>query len=115
MAALPKHRWVQWAVAYLLLCQIDALSVIDRILYGDWADKPGDKLTQTINILQIAVGIVLFYRGLPIFRSFWRGGVISVSLATLMLCSTAWSISPWSKPTGGRSVLLSYRWRDWRG
>ena len=80
MTMLPKRRWVHWAVTYLLLCQIQALSVVDRLLYGAWLGKSGDKFTQSINILQIAVGVALFCRGLKYWPRLSTGGSISISL-----------------------------------
>src|SRR5574337_1996728 len=92
MATLRKSRWVKWAVAYLLVCQIQALPIIDRVVYGEWAGKSGDKITQTINLLQIAISIALFYRGYRYWPTLRKGGLLAIGLAVLMLFSAAWSV-----------------------
>jgi O-antigen ligase len=88
-------------VAYLLICQIQAFSIVDRTLYGEWLGKPGDKLTQIINISAIAISIVLFGRGLKYWPRLQRGGLISISVAVLLLCSAAWSVNPGATISGG--------------
>ena len=92
MATLRKRRWVPWAVGYLLLCQLQALSIVDRSLYGEWLGKPGDKVTEFIIILQFVISIALFYRGLRYWPSHQRVGVLSISLAILVLCSALWAV-----------------------
>ena len=94
MASRPKARWLHWAVGYLLLCQLQAFTIVDRLVYTEWNGKPGDKLTQTINIMQILIGTILFLRGSRIWLRLWRGGVYSGSIAIFLLCSAVWSIDP---------------------
>ena len=106
MATLPKPRWVHWAVAYLLLCQIEALSVVDRLLYGEWLGKPGDKLTQIILILQIIMGTALFCRGFKYWPSLKKGGNIYILLAIFLLFSAAWSVSSGATQRGGVNYLF---------
>ncbi len=106
MTTLRKRRWVHWAVGYLLLCQIQALSVVDRTFYAEWSGKLGDKVTESINILQIVIGIALFYRGFPYWPSLRRGGVLSISLAIFMLCSAVWSVESGATLRAGVQYLF---------
>jgi exopolysaccharide production protein ExoQ len=94
MATYRKPRWIRWAVGYLLLCQLQAFSIVDRAIYSEWGGKSGDKLTQTINILQIIVGTLLFFQGSRVWPRLCRGGALSALLAIFLLCSTAWSVDP---------------------
>src|SRR5208337_3809122 len=106
MLTLRKRRWVQWAAGYLLLCQIQALDIVDRAIYGEWNAKPGDKITQVINIVQIAVSIALFYRGSRYWLYLRRGGFLSITLAVFLLCSAAWSVSSGSTLRAGVEYLF---------
>ena len=94
MTTYRKPRWIRWAVGYLLLCQLQAFTIVDRVLYGEWGGKSGDKLTQSINLLQIIVGVLLFFQGAREWPRLRRGGVLSVSLAIFLLCSAVWSVEP---------------------
>jgi exopolysaccharide production protein ExoQ len=106
MATLRKRRWVHGAVAYLLLCQIQALSAVDRVLYGEWMAKPGDKLTQIMTIMAVVVSFALFCRGLRYWPSLRIGGIISIFLAAFLLCSAAWSVSPGATERAGVNYLI---------
>jgi exopolysaccharide production protein ExoQ len=92
MLPLRRRWWVTWSVGFLLLCQLQALTVFDRILYGQWLGKSGDKLTQTINLMQIAIGTALFLRGLRHWRSIRAGALLSMVLMIFLLASAAWSV-----------------------
>ena len=106
MATLPKSRWVDWAAAYLVLGQIQALSVVDRVLYGEWMAKPGDKLTQIMNILQIFVSLALFCRGLKYWSNLRKGGIISILLAIFLISSAVWSINSGATERAGVNYLF---------
>ena len=106
MATLPKSRWVDWAAAYLVLGQIQALSVVDRVLYGEWMAKPGDKLTQIMNILQIVVSVALFCRGLKYWSNLRKGGTISILLAIFLISSAVWSINLGATERAGVNYLF---------
>ena len=82
MLPLRKKGWsVRWAVGFILLCQLQALSIFDRILYGQWMGKSGDKLTQTINLMQIIIGVALFLKGTRHWQTLKTGGLLSIALA----------------------------------
>ena len=106
MATVPKRRWVRWAVAYLLLGQIQALSAVDRLLYGEWLGKPGDKLTQILNIFQIILSVALFCRGFKHWPSLRKSGILLILLAVFLLCSTAWSVSSGATQRAGVNYLF---------
>jgi exopolysaccharide production protein ExoQ len=113
MATLRKRRWVRWAVGYLLLCEIQAVSIVDRSLYGEWLGKPGDKVTEFIITLQIVTSIVLFYRGFRYWPIHQKGGVLSISLAIFGLCSAVWLVSSEATLRGNAQHFIYYHWRDW--
>jgi exopolysaccharide production protein ExoQ len=92
MATLFNRQWVRWAICWLLLCQIQAFSVIDRMFYGNWLGKPGNKFTQFINISQIIISIILFVTGSRRWASLQGSAILSLSLAAFLLCSAAWSV-----------------------
>lgn len=92
MGPLIKLRWSRWAVCWLLLCQIQALSVIDRVFWGAWLGKGGDKFTEFINMSQIIISITLFLVGSRRWPGLQTGGILSLSLAVFLLCSATWSV-----------------------
>jgi exopolysaccharide production protein ExoQ len=94
MVPLRKTSWlVRCAVGFILLCQLQALSVFDRILYGQWMGKSGDKFTQIINLTQIIIGAALFFKGIRQWKTLRAGGFISIALAIFLLSSMAWSVN----------------------
>jgi exopolysaccharide production protein ExoQ len=101
MASLLKRRWPRWAVCWLLLCQIQAFNIIDRVFWGSWLGKTGDKFTQFIAISQIVISIILFTVGSRRWRGLQKGGILSLSLAVFLLCSVAWSVDPGATARGG--------------
>jgi exopolysaccharide production protein ExoQ len=101
MDTLFKRRWTRWAVWWLLLCQIQALSIIDRVFLGAWLGKGGDKFTEFTNISQIIVSIILFAVGSRRKPGLQRGGILSLSLAVFLLCSAAWSVDAGATVRGG--------------
>ena len=106
MAAMHIPRWVYWAVAYLLVCQIQALSILDRVLYGEWVGKQGDALNQTVNILQIIIGLALFCRGFKHWSGVRKGSFLYISLAVFLLCSAAWSVNSGASLRAGLQYLF---------
>ncbi|HME39785.1 MAG TPA: O-antigen ligase, partial [Steroidobacteraceae bacterium] len=62
--------------------------------YGKWLGKPGDKITQSLNLLLIATSLALFARGFQRINSIRTGATLSIALASFFLCSAAWSVGP---------------------
>jgi len=54
--------------------------------------KSGDKLTQTINLMQIIIGVALFLKGSRHWQTIKTGGLLSIVLAIFVLASAAWSV-----------------------
>jgi exopolysaccharide production protein ExoQ len=107
MLPLRKKGWsVRWAVGFILLCQLQALSIFDRILYGQWMGKSGDKLTQTINLMQIIIGVALFLKGSRHWQTIKTGGLLSIVLAIFVLASAAWSVSSEATVRSGVQYLV---------
>jgi exopolysaccharide production protein ExoQ len=101
-----KRLWVTWGVGFLLLSQLQALSIFDRILYGQWMGKSGDKLTQTMTLMQIAIGSALFLRGLRHWRGLRTGALLSIALTIFLLASAAWSVDSATTMRAGVQYLF---------
>lgn len=101
MATFFKRQWPRWAACWLLLCQLQALSLIDRVFWGVWLGKTGDIFTQFISISQIIISIILFVMGSRGWPGLQKGGIISLALAGFLLCSAAWSVDPGATVRGG--------------
>ena len=105
MSVPRERRWLRYAIGYFFLCQIQAVSVLDRILYGEWMGKPGDRLTQFLVITQMIIGAVLVYQGSRLWRSVRIGASIWLSLAAFLICTVAWSVSPGATIRAGAQYL----------
>ena len=89
-------RWYYFASAFFVLHGIQASGIVDRLLYGEWLGKPGDKVTQSLNLLLITTSLALFVKGFPRIRSIRSGTILAVGLAGFLLCTAVWSINPQS-------------------
>ncbi len=96
-------RWYQIPAAIFILTGLEAFNILDRMLYGEWFGKPGNKLTQGLLLLFIMSSFVLFARGRRRIRAFKTGVALVAVLVSLMACSVLWSIEP---PTTIRYTFL---------
>src|SRR5579859_7275723 len=87
-------RWCYFAATFYVLQGMAALGIADRLLYGEWLGKPGNKLTQGLNLLLILSSLALFGRGFHRIRLIQTGAILAIGLAGFLLCSAAWSIAP---------------------
>jgi exopolysaccharide production protein ExoQ len=87
--------WYYIAAGFFLLSTTGAPGFVDRMMYGAWPGKQGDKVTETLNLLTIAVSLLLFCgwgaRRLPRPR-FNR--VLPLAAAGLFVASALWSVDP---------------------
>jgi exopolysaccharide production protein ExoQ len=82
------------ASVFFLLQAMSALSIIDRNVYGEWNGKPGDKITETLNLLSICASLFLFWSGYRKIRIARFNYVLPLAAASLFLISVLWSIDP---------------------
>jgi exopolysaccharide production protein ExoQ len=90
----PLKPWHYYATGYILLMNLQAFDIIDRLIYGAWAGKTGDKITENLNLLLIATSLALFVSGVQRIRSIQRGAILAIGITLLLFSSTAWSIAP---------------------
>jgi exopolysaccharide production protein ExoQ len=100
------RRWYYFASAFFLMQAMEAFGIFDRWVYGEWADKPGDKITQGLNLFLIATSLALFGRGLHRIRPIRNGSAMFLAAAGLLLLSILWSFDP--QTTTRRSVLYLF-------
>jgi exopolysaccharide production protein ExoQ len=101
-AAMPS--WQYWVSGFLLLDTMQAFGVISRVVYGSWAGKGGDKITQSMNLLMIAASLTLF--AISCRRSnkgFTVGSVLALSAVGFLCLSALWSLDP---PTTLRVAIV---------
>ena len=100
-------RWRYLTAAFFLLQEMEAFSIFDRLAYGEWEGKAGDKITTGLNLLLIVTTVLLF------FWAFRKTGRISTGAALLLaavgylLFSTLWSIDPQTTIRRGMLYLFS--------
>jgi exopolysaccharide production protein ExoQ len=83
---------------------MEAFGFLDRMLYGNWAGKTGDTVTQTLNLLMIAASLVLFAVSLRRgSRGTAAGSLLALSAVGFLCLSALWSLSP---PTTIRTGII---------
>jgi exopolysaccharide production protein ExoQ len=74
--------------------QVQAFGGFDRLIYGQWLDKPGDKLTQSLNLMMIMSSLWLFWQGCRRARRLNRSAKLAIALSAFILLTTVWSVDP---------------------
>jgi O-antigen ligase len=100
-------RWHYLASAFFVLQGVQAFSIVDRLLYGEWQGKPGDKFTQAVAVLMMVTSLALFGRGFRRIKSVRTGVFLAIGLAGFLLCSAVWSIDPQTTARGAMLYLFS--------
>src|ERR1700742_4544230 len=54
------NGWYHWLSFLFILNAFDVFGVVDRLAYGNWAEKTGDIITLTIRVSLILQSLVLF-------------------------------------------------------
>jgi O-antigen ligase len=85
---------------YMIL-PTEALSFADRMIYGEWSGKSGDKLTKALNLLAIVVSLLLFWWGSQRRRRPGVNRAFPLVAAGLLLTSVLWSVAPSTTITRG--------------
>ena len=87
-------RLYYFSAVFFTANSIQAFDIIDRLVYGEWLGKPGDKITQGLNLLLMVSSFALLARGYRRIRSIRIGAILALGLAGFLLLSAAWSINP---------------------
>ena len=80
--------------AFFLLMATGSFGFIDRMIYGDWSGKPGDKLTEAANLFAIIASLLLFWWGTQRLRRPRFNRVLPLMAAGLCVTSVLWSVDP---------------------
>ena len=87
-------RWYYAGSGFFLLQATGAFAIVDYWIYGSWEGKTGDKITQSLNLLQIVMSLLLFTRAYRKRGRVAAGGILAIVMASFLLLSTLWSIDP---------------------
>jgi exopolysaccharide production protein ExoQ len=87
-------RWYYWVSGFFLLNAMAAFGIIDRLVYGTWDNKPGDKITQTLGLLLILASVALFVRGYRSKNGIGAGGLLALATIAFLFLSAGWSLEP---------------------
>jgi O-antigen ligase len=96
-AVWPSRRglhWYHFAAGFVLFDITGGLSIVDRMMYGEWDGKSGDSLTQILNLFQIALSVALFVGGYLRTRRLTTGAILAIALAVFLCATSLWSIEP---------------------
>jgi O-antigen ligase len=87
-------RWYYYYIvsAVFILQATGAFGIIDRLVYGVWDGKQGDKITQVCNLLMFVTALLLFWRACQ--KRIGAGGFLALALMGFLVLSAVWSIDP---------------------
>ena len=97
-------RWYYFVSGLFLLDTMEAFTFTSRMVYGGWADKPGDLITRSLNVLMIAASLTLIsvsYRRRK--RGLALGSVLALSAVGFLGLSALWSLD---SPTTLRVAIV---------
>jgi exopolysaccharide production protein ExoQ len=116
MTAIPRtstshirsatSRWYYLAVSFFIMQSIGFFGVIDRIKYGEWSEKTGDPLSQSLNALQILVSVALFWVGYNKTKRLSPGAALLLIVVAYLFMSVLWSVDP--QTSFRRSVIYFF-------
>lgn len=89
-----SFSWPYWLSAVFILLQTNSFGIVDRLVYGEWSNKPGDKITQGLNLITLLINTLLFSRKVWRTQRLETGEILALALAIFLLFSAAWSIDP---------------------
>ena len=92
VAGLAVPQWYYVAAIFFILHAISAFGFVDRLVYGTWPGKPGDKITESVNILAILASVALFAKGGRGTKTVGPGAGIVLGLGLFVVCSVLWSV-----------------------
>lgn len=87
-------RWYYFATGFFLLQAMGAFAFVDTWIYGSWPGKTGDKYTQTLNLLQMMISLLLFIRAYRRQRIIGVCAILALATAGFLILSVLWSIDP---------------------
>jgi O-antigen ligase len=79
---------------FFLLDAMQAFGVIDRLVYGNWFGKSGDKITQGLNLLLLGSGLMLFARAWDRNRAMGIGAGFAYFVVFYLFLTALWSVDP---------------------
>jgi exopolysaccharide production protein ExoQ len=91
---------------FFLLFSMGSLSIIDSSIYGQWDGKAGDKITESLNLLNIAASLLLLWWGTDRLRSVRVNLVFPLAAVSLLLLSVLWSVDPGMTMRRGTAYLF---------
>jgi exopolysaccharide production protein ExoQ len=91
-STVPKIYY--WISVFFLLNSMAVLGFIDRMIYGSWSNKGGDKITLMLNLLQILTSLTLFIYGYSRRRTIGTGALLALLATAYFLLTVFWSYDP---------------------
>src|SRR6516164_4030140 len=89
-----RHWLLYVASVFFFLHSMSVLSIVERSIYGEWVGKPGNKITETLNLLGIFTSLFLFWWATDKIRIARVNRVLPLAAASLLLISVLWSVAP---------------------
>lgn len=88
-----NYRLLYPPSAFFLFLSVGAFNFVDRLMYGEaWYGKTGDRFTQSVNLLGIAISFFLFW--LSRQQPTRVGRALPLAIAAFLPISALWSADP---------------------
>jgi exopolysaccharide production protein ExoQ len=91
---------------FFLLFSMGSFSIVDSSIYGQWDGKAGDKITESLNLLNMAASLLLLWWGTGGLRSIRVNLVFPLAAVGLLLISVLWSVDPGMTMRRGTAYLF---------
>jgi exopolysaccharide production protein ExoQ len=93
MRVSSHNRLTYPASVFFLSLSVGVFGFVDRLIYGEaWYGKTGDKFTESVNLLGIAVSLFLFW--LSTQQPMRVGRVLPLGITVFLIISALWSADP---------------------
>jgi len=88
-------RWYRWIACFFILGAMQAFGVIDRLVYGTWPGKSGDKVTTAITLMLMVSGTMLYYHAYSRNPAFMRRELrLAFAVLFVLGVTVFWSLDP---------------------
>jgi exopolysaccharide production protein ExoQ len=87
-------RWHYWVAGYFLMAALGVFGFVDRMVYGNWSNKSGDKITATFQLLLFLSSAAIFIHGYRRKRRVGTGGTLALVATGFLFATALWSTVP---------------------
>ncbi|WP_083742045.1 O-antigen ligase family protein [Bradyrhizobium mercantei] len=98
-----RWNYTDLASAFFVLHTVGAFGILSRLYYGEFQDGGATTtaLAAALNLGSVVACLALFWGRFRTTKNISTGELLAISLVSLFLLSTAWSVDPWTTARRG--------------